>query len=179
MTTGADCGGGEVKLPDGAGDDGTAEGTRGRGLGRGRGRAAVDIAVAYKDAIVGKHTKRAEVIHVIILTVCAVQSTKVLVEVSGGPASRPHHPLPFLDNGRHDVFDPKISMSTPPIAFKKRAKPSTRKREVESDATTDAPTEAVEESPITLATKLKKRAKPKSRLSFGADEEVRVYTMCL
>ncbi|TCD70747.1 hypothetical protein EIP91_001776 [Steccherinum ochraceum] len=64
-------------------------------------------------------------------------------------------------------------MSAPPVAFKKRAKPSTRKREVESDAdaTADASSETTAESPITLASKLKKRAKPKSRLSFGADEE--------
>ncbi|THH30125.1 hypothetical protein EUX98_g4055 [Antrodiella citrinella] len=61
-------------------------------------------------------------------------------------------------------------MAENPVAFKKRAKPSLRKREVESEPDGTADTLS-EESPSTLAAKLKKRAKPKSKLSFGADEE--------
>ncbi|KAH8085409.1 nineteen complex-related protein 2-domain-containing protein [Cristinia sonorae] len=66
-------------------------------------------------------------------------------------------------------------MSEGSITFKKRTKPSTRsKRDIESDAdaTTEVPSEVGGgESPISLVTKLKKRVKPKSRLSFGAEEE--------
>lgn len=68
-------------------------------------------------------------------------------------------------------------MSSASVAFKKRTKPSLRKRETESDAaeTAEPTSQTREESPLTLATKLKKRAKPRSTLSFGADEEVRTY----
>ena len=66
MTMGAVGGGGRVCEPEGPGDEGAADGARARGLGRGRGRDAVvsDIAVRYKDAIVGKTAIRDKVIHV-------------------------------------------------------------------------------------------------------------------
>jgi hypothetical protein len=75
-----------------------------------------------------------------------------------------------------------------PVIFKRKgnaAKPVQRVREkspeVQSETDTDggsAPETAVEESPSTLATKLKKKiqkSRPKSRLSFGGDDEVRIY----
>jgi hypothetical protein len=64
-------------------------------------------------------------------------------------------------------------MSDSPIVFKRtKSKPSTRTR------TEDESQSEVADSEGTIATKLKKqiktRAKPKARLSFGGDEEVRV-----
>lgn len=138
------------------------------GTGRGRGRDAFDIAVCYKDAIVGKRAQRVQVIHVIMSHHNVVTAPDVPCSVSPFftfvlDSLPPPHKLP-------------VTMSTGPVAFKRRAKPSTRKREVDSDTdgATEVPSETADESPITLATKLKKRAKPKSRLSFGAEEEVRL-----
>lgn len=48
----------------------------------------------------------------------------------------------------------------------------------DTSQTTSGNGETVEESPIALASRLKnkaKRTKPKSTLSFGGDEEVRVF----
>lgn len=63
-----------------------------------------------------------------------------------------------------------------PVIFKRKAnavKPLPRARERSPETGTQ---ESVEESPSTLATKLKKKiqkSKPKSKLSFGGDDEVR------
>lgn len=67
-------------------------------------------------------------------------------------------------------------MSDSPIVFKRtKSKPSTRTRTEDESQLEVADSE---ETPSTIATKLKKqiktRAKPKARLSFGGDEEVRV-----
>jgi GC-rich sequence DNA-binding factor len=69
------------------------------------------------------------------------------------------------------------SDSTQPLIFKRnKTKPTVRTRQTSPENDTDANASATaEDSPSTLATKLKnkvKRMKPKSRLSFGADEEV-------
>lgn len=71
-----------------------------------------------------------------------------------------------------------INMSSDsPVIFKRsKAKPAARARPVspEQDAETSA-SQTVEDSPSTLATKLKnkiKKTKTKSRLSFGGDDEV-------
>jgi GC-rich sequence DNA-binding factor len=67
--------------------------------------------------------------------------------------------------------------SDSPVIFKRsKAKSAARARPVspEKDAETST-SQTVEDSPITLATKLKnkiKKTKTKSRLSFGGDEEV-------
>ncbi|CCL98857.1 uncharacterized protein FIBRA_00863 [Fibroporia radiculosa] len=71
-------------------------------------------------------------------------------------------------------------MSGEPVIFKRtKSKPAQRSRvstpDVEDGSVTPGETADVEESPSVLATKLKKkiksREKPKSKLSFGADEE--------
>ncbi|KAF8964319.1 nineteen complex-related protein 2-domain-containing protein [Flammula alnicola] len=66
--------------------------------------------------------------------------------------------------------------STPPVIFRRnKAKPTPRARQTSPEKDGDAQTsETAKDSPSTLATKLKhkiKKAKPKSRLSFGGDEE--------
>jgi GC-rich sequence DNA-binding factor len=66
--------------------------------------------------------------------------------------------------------------STGPVIFKRsKPKPTGRARQASPDNTSEQSGDtAEEESPSILATKLKnkvKRAKPKSRLSFGGDEE--------
>lgn len=62
------------------------------------------------------------------------------------------------------------------VVFKKStSRPAQRARDVDADRDSDEP--ATMNTPMTLASKLKsktKRAQPKSRLSFGADDEVRV-----
>lgn len=77
-------------------------------------------------------------------------------------------------------------MAEQPVTFKKkRTKRSQRAREQDVDAepTSEATADTGEESPSTLATqlknKLKTRNKPKSRLSFGVDEEVRMLVVLL
>ncbi|KAF9468648.1 nineteen complex-related protein 2-domain-containing protein [Collybia nuda] len=65
--------------------------------------------------------------------------------------------------------------STPPIIFKRKAKPAPRTRQSSPENGGEAgTTPAVDDSPSTLAARLKNKAKksqPKSRLSFGGDEE--------
>ena len=66
--------------------------------------------------------------------------------------------------------------STQPLIFKRnKSKPTGRARQTSPENDTDANTSATaQDSPSTLATKLKnkvKRMKPKSRLSFGAEED--------
>ncbi|KAH7927764.1 hypothetical protein BV22DRAFT_1006330 [Leucogyrophana mollusca] len=68
-------------------------------------------------------------------------------------------------------------MTDAPLIFKRtKSRPGQRAREPSPDhsAVADPPRDGPEESPITLASKLKnkvKRTKPKSRLSFGGDDE--------
>ena len=69
------------------------------------------------------------------------------------------------------------SDSTQPLIFKRnKTKPTVRTRQTSPENETDVNASATaDDSPSTLATKLKnkvKRTRPKSRLSFGADEEV-------
>ena len=69
------------------------------------------------------------------------------------------------------------SDSTQPLIFKRnKIKPTVRTRQTSPENETDVNASATaEDSPSTLATKLKnkvKRTMPKSRLSFGAEEEV-------
>ncbi|KAF4590038.1 hypothetical protein EYR40_009567 [Pleurotus pulmonarius] len=61
-------------------------------------------------------------------------------------------------------------MSEPVIFKRKKSKPKQRARQT-SPAAGDEETDKGAESPSTLVAKLKKRAKPKSRLSFGAVDE--------
>jgi GC-rich sequence DNA-binding factor len=64
------------------------------------------------------------------------------------------------------------TMSDAPVIFKRtKTKPVQRSRQTSQEATIESRDEG--ESPSTLATKLKKRDKPKSKLSFGAYEDVR------
>jgi GC-rich sequence DNA-binding factor len=72
-------------------------------------------------------------------------------------------------------------MSDSPVIFKRsKPKPGQRAREKSpdtNDAASDVTSQAGDESPITLASKLKnkaKRSKPKSRLSFGGDDDTEV-----
>jgi len=76
-------------------------------------------------------------------------------------------------------------MSDSPVIFKRsKLKAGQRAREQSpdtNDAASDVTSQAGDDSPITLASKLKnkaKRSKPKSRLSFGGDDdnEVCVFT---
>jgi GC-rich sequence DNA-binding factor len=65
--------------------------------------------------------------------------------------------------------------SDPPVIFKRTKSRSSQKTRAKSPEATETVSTGVEDSPITLATKLKNRAnknRPKSRLSFGGDEEV-------
>ena len=69
------------------------------------------------------------------------------------------------------------SDSTQPLIFKRnKTKPTVRTRQTSPENETDVTASATaEDSPSTLATKLKnkvKRMRPKSRLSFGEEEEV-------
>ena len=70
-------------------------------------------------------------------------------------------------------------MAEPPVIFKRtKSKPSQRGRVATPDIDTAPTTGAegdIDEAPSVLAAKLKKktRAKTKSTLSFGGDEEVR------
>lgn len=67
-------------------------------------------------------------------------------------------------------------MAEPPVMFKRtKSKPSQRGRVPETDAAPAVEDGESEGSPSALAVKLKKktRAKAKSALSFGGDEEVR------
>jgi len=73
-----------------------------------------------------------------------------------------------------------MSSPPPPVIFRRKAKPATRTRQTSPEnGDTDA-NETAENSPSTLAIKLKnkikKTSKTKSRLSFGGDDndEVRV-----
>ncbi|KAJ7432756.1 nineteen complex-related protein 2-domain-containing protein [Mycena galericulata] len=64
-----------------------------------------------------------------------------------------------------------MSDATPPLFFKRKSKPTVRARQSSPEPESN---ETANESPSTLATRLKnkaKRAKPKSRLSFGADDD--------
>ncbi|KAF5375932.1 hypothetical protein D9615_008279 [Tricholomella constricta] len=71
------------------------------------------------------------------------------------------------------MLDSPAMDSTPPVIFKRtKAKPGQRTRQASPEH--DAEKAAGDDSPSTLATKLKnkvKRAKPKSQLSFGGDDE--------
>jgi hypothetical protein len=76
-----------------------------------------------------------------------------------------------------------MSSPPPPVIFRRKAKPATRTRQTSppENGAADATTETAENSPSTLAIKLKnkikKTSKTKSRLSFGGDDnddEVRV-----
>lgn len=73
-------------------------------------------------------------------------------------------------------------MSDPPLTFKRsKNKRSQRTRGVDvEEPTSEAAADTGEESPSSLATKLKNklrtRNKPKTKLSFGVDDEVRVHT---
>ncbi|KAJ3513492.1 hypothetical protein NLJ89_g2913 [Agrocybe chaxingu] len=62
-----------------------------------------------------------------------------------------------------------------PVIFKRnKGKPKPREKETVANLSADDASETAEDPPSTLATKLKKKiqkAKPKSRLSFGGDEE--------
>lgn len=64
--------------------------------------------------------------------------------------------------------------STPPVIFKRtKAKPAGRTRPASPESTKDGGDP--ENPPITLATKVKnkvKKSQPKSKLSFGGEEEV-------
>lgn len=63
-------------------------------------------------------------------------------------------------------------MSTPPLIFKRKSKPAQRTRP--SSPEPDVNDTGGNESPSTLVTKLKtkvKKARPKSRLSFGGDDD--------
>lgn len=67
--------------------------------------------------------------------------------------------------------------STPPLIFKRtKSKPAQRARETSTENVTDDTVSATgDDSPSTLASKLRnrvKKARPKSRLSFGGEEEV-------
>lgn len=66
-------------------------------------------------------------------------------------------------------------MSDQPVIFKRtksaKQQPIQRTRDTDDDITDQ--TEQDTQSPINLAAKLKKRTKLKSRLSFGADDDVR------
>ncbi|KAL0960972.1 hypothetical protein HGRIS_005969 [Hohenbuehelia grisea] len=63
-------------------------------------------------------------------------------------------------------------MSDAPVVFKRsKAKQSQRARQTSPGAVGDAEDSQNVESPSTLVAKLKKRAKPKARLSFGGDDE--------
>ncbi|KAJ7643933.1 nineteen complex-related protein 2-domain-containing protein [Roridomyces roridus] len=55
-----------------------------------------------------------------------------------------------------------------PLIFKRRSKPAARTRPSSPEPESN---DMANESPSTLVTKIKKRAKPKSRLSFGTEEE--------
>jgi GC-rich sequence DNA-binding factor len=62
-------------------------------------------------------------------------------------------------------------MSESPLFIKRKSKPTVRARQSSPEPDSN---DTANESPSTLATRLKnkaKRAKPKSRLSFGADED--------
>src|ERR1700735_2700946 len=74
-------------------------------------------------------------------------------------------------------------MSDSPVIFKRssKQKPGQRARQKSPDSNdttaSDFTSQAGDESPITLASKLKnkaKRSKPKSRLSFGGDDDTEV-----
>src|SRR5882672_6498377 len=72
-------------------------------------------------------------------------------------------------------------MSDNPVIFKRsKPKPGQRTRQKSpdsNDTASDITSQAGDESPITLAAKLKnkaKRSKPKSRLSFGGDDDTEV-----
>lgn len=64
------------------------------------------------------------------------------------------------------------------VVFKKStSRPAQRARDVDAEADNGEPSTA--DTPISLASKLKskaKRAQPKSRLSFGVDDEVKPVT---
>jgi len=70
-----------------------------------------------------------------------------------------------------------MSSPPPPVIFKRKPKPGTRARQTspENGATDASAMETAEDSPSTLAIKLKnkikKTSKTKSRLSFGGDDE--------
>ena len=86
---------------------------------------------------------------------------------------RENHVTSICDVTRHGV------LMSAPIVFKRNkssAKAVQRPRQPSQDATGEADTEGKEDdSPSALAAKLKKRAKAKSKLSFG--DEVRVPTV--
>ncbi|CAA7262911.1 unnamed protein product [Cyclocybe aegerita] len=77
----------------------------------------------------------------------------------------------------HNLPPSSVSaMNSPaPVIFKRnKGKPKPREKETVPSVSADDGSETLEDSPSTLATKLKKKiqkAKPKSRLSFGGDEE--------
>jgi hypothetical protein len=83
---------------------------------------------------------------------------------------------------RITIIDPSIMNSSSVIFKKSRSRPGQRAREKSPDGVSQTASEragSAEESPLALASKLKnkaKRTKPKSTLSFGGDEEVRVFT---
>jgi GC-rich sequence DNA-binding factor len=74
-------------------------------------------------------------------------------------------------------------MEEAPVTFKRKgAKFAQRSRPTEADAASEVASDTAgtgEDSPSVLATKLKNklktRIKPKSKLSFGAEEDVRDY----
>ena len=73
----------------------------------------------------------------------------------------------------HRVTSRPPSMSDKVVFKKSASRPAQRARDLDLDLDSTEPSTA--DTPITLASKLKskaKRAQPKSRLSFGADDEV-------
>ena len=81
------------------------------------------------------------------------------------------------------LFNGSFIMDSSSVIFKKsKSRPGQRAREKSPEGisqTSSGRAESAEESPIALASRLKnkaKRTKPKSTLSFGDDEEVRVFT---
>jgi hypothetical protein len=86
-----------------------------------------------------------------------------------------------LENGNVAVPAVPTMSDASPTIFKRKSKPSQRQRDKSPDDTEQPPLagDSGRDSPITLAAKLKikaKRAQPKSRLSFGADDEVCIST---
>lgn len=85
--------------------------------------------------------------------------------------------LEILERHSQITWSSTLTMSsTPPLIFKRtKSKPAQRTRQSSPDnAKAEEATETGEDSPSTLATKLKnkvKRSKPKSRLSFGGDDD--------
>jgi hypothetical protein len=110
---------------------------------------------------------------VVVVPALPLQRDGVVVEVLDAPTLIGLRGKKFGSHIFDETRDITCSMSNPVIFKRTKSKTAQRSRQPSPGATEEDSGQG-DVSPSTVVTKLKKRDKPKSKLSFGAYEEVRV-----